>query len=782
MATETDVFAQINSLFPDPELVASPVEIALVAETLGKRDFAKVLLEETNPKSLSVKSYRLAKKLEQEDPDFHPYGISTLTTYDNQQFNALPLFWLRNQNIDIDSCWWNIFTETRAGYNNVSTPYNDEFWRRDLRDPDINRIPGEDHILLSERLGKIDPREALPYEAVYPEWFTAHPEYVKTDKILQQLGIDIPTLLDNYRESGSDKDIDHIMLGYFLPLLPLTDGMAEYTFKYFKEILKDKVFAAPLTKKTSPCVQYALDKDGLYTETGNLNSFLNLEGTTLSELKDNNYYYEYEFGARQAFTRFTDPRRQMSLEFNVDNIIVRKVKGRLPKSWHNTIHVTVGKGAPIPEFTAYADVLYPTDPNQTSFPFTAQELEDYDNNVSEQYQKGFASSGFLNIDPVAYISFRRQKVFIDGYSPSEDWDLETTTDLNAATTKEYYEEIIIVNPRVEYRGIYGADHKSKVAWNLFHDGSEETDFEVYWSTLDKNNIFRFDLGNNRYTKKTVGTRFIGEFIDSDALVIPVLYPVVSKLRLKDREEVVSRSLSILSLAIVRRKVSKLKKLVGILIVIFVIVFIFIPQTIAVLEGLTAAAANGTLLTYVATVYVQTQIIGFVSDEFINLLVNELGIEAAGYIVFAITAFVGFKQLGNSQYLEGIEFLPTMLKLTSNIEDSYQREISEGLKDIQKKQDLFNQEYEESLDALEAIQKELLPDPNLALTREIYMYNFTTETPSEFFNRTVGTKNPGIGEPSFAKEHVARMLRLSHKEQPAIVTEELSDKDYFKLLI
>jgi hypothetical protein len=811
MSTETDVFAQITPLITDETI--SPVELALAAEALngaGANIFGKILLEELSPQAIASKTFRVATKLRQNDPDYHPYGLPSITYFDGRVEEGLPTFWLRNQNIDINSCWWNIFTENGGAYNNRRTSLNDDYWIRDLDDPDIDRVPGENFTLLSERFPEIrrssdrtgftSAEPYIPHELVYPEWFKAHPEYVKTDKILQdELGIDAANLIGAIRDGESSDDVDHMLLGYYLPLLPLNDGSAQYSFNFFKDIAKDKAFSNSTTsqKQTSPCIQYALDKNGLYKESGNRVPYLNNEGNTLGQIKNNNYYWEswvvppILWGSPETIFKYVDPRDEMNLEFTCQGFLVRKVKGRLQDSYHNKVICTVGKGLPLfPEFTAYADVLYPTDPTQSTFPYTAQQLEAYDDNVSKVYQNNLKnlSSGFISIDPPAYISFMRQKVFRDGVDGFEDWDFETTTDLNSQNNSVYYEEIIIINPRIEYRGIYGAAFKSKKAYKLFHDGRNyEGDSGVYWKTLDKNRIYRFWESRNLYQQETSGRSFNNadeenDFEESDALIIPLTYGALYRLYLKDREEVVTRALCLLTIAIVRRRVSSLKKVVAALIIIFIIVSIVIPGAQAFTKELAAAYAKGELFKFLAIKYLEYKGYELIADEIVELLVDKFGFDLAGQIIAVITVYATFKVMKDPTLLTGDDFLDHMLKMTANFDDSYGRAVSDEVSKIREEDQALQEEAKTKIDEIREIES-MLVDPNPNFQAELLVYNIVDESPGEFYNRTIENKNPGVELFDYAKNYLARYKTIIYDELPAIHDSEgLDEEDYLDQLI
>ena len=133
-STDTDVYAQINPLITGD--VADPVTLAVHIDNFGG-NFDDAFLEETLPAALSTSIRKIVGRLEDGDgnpnPSYHPYGLPTLTidvditNYATRAaVKTLPLFWLRNQNIDLNSAFWNFFTETGSSYNNKATTFNND--------------------------------------------------------------------------------------------------------------------------------------------------------------------------------------------------------------------------------------------------------------------------------------------------------------------------------------------------------------------------------------------------------------------------------------------------------------------------------------------------------------------------------------------------------------------------------------------------------------------------------------------------------------------------------
>jgi hypothetical protein len=426
MATETDVFAQISRLFTEEPI--NPVQLALdiSARNRGVK-FDDVLFTQTLPSSVALQLVRVAQRLRENDPDYYPDGLPTLEFNEGLEIEnaeGLPLFWLRNNNIDIDSCWWNIFTENGGARNNRKTDFNDEYWHRDLDDPDIDRVPEEDFTLLSERFPEIK-RDSdrtgvsysgayVPYEVVYPEWFKAHPEYVQLENVLSPLGISAKSILDSFRESEDSDQVDAIMLGNFIGMLPRTREDALYIHEFFKYTFRKRAFASALPKLQSPCVTHALETEGFFSQYGDSLGWINKEGNNLSQLKNNNYYYEYRvFEDLPPFVddinvfTYKDVNEEFRLGYDADQIIIRKVKGKFKKNAsHGEISALAGKGSYFPEFTAFEQAVYPTDPTQESFPYTVAQLEAFDDNVLDIHQDEF--KGEIG-DPQVYISIKKQK-------------------------------------------------------------------------------------------------------------------------------------------------------------------------------------------------------------------------------------------------------------------------------------------------------------------------------------------------------------------------------------
>jgi len=650
MSTETDVFAQITPLITEEPINA--VELALSISANSGQDFGRVVTNQTLPSSLSLKLLRVAERIKQNDPDYYPDTLPSIrykTSLGRTDDQGLGLFWIRNQNIDIDSAWWNIFTERGLPYNNDATELNNEYWHRDLKDPDISRLPVDGEPLLSARPVPADANEAVPYELVYPEWFTAHPEYVQLDEIWQDLGLDIKSVLEGFRDSESNEDVDHIMIGNFAGLLPRTREDAIYTFNFFKRAFENVAFTSPTSKRISPCVQYALEQQGFSDKAGNVLGWINDEGTSLADFKNNNYYYEYEVipynlsDDTNVFT-FRDSNVELRLGFDVKQLLVRKVKGRFKDgASHGEVRALAGKGSHFPEFTRFGEAVYPTDPTQSSYPHSDTELENYDDAVLDIHDDFFDDRlvGLTSVDPQVYLTIQVQKDFSTNVRGTHPWDFETETDLNAFNDSVYYEEIIIVDPRVKYQGIYSTGFKSQPAYKAFHRGLTET---VFWESSDDDKIYKFDQGSSEYELRDIGDKFTADFEDSDALVLPISYEVAIQLRAKERDTLLQTSLAVLSISIVRRKQSRFSQILGAVLTVVAIVAAiagFVQFGQALLGATTIAEVTSVLVTY----YLYGEAISFISDEIIEILIEQLGIEAAAYVAIALSLYAttkGFK--------------------------------------------------------------------------------------------------------------------------------------------
>jgi len=773
-STETVVYAQRSVLNQGAFL--NPIQVIYSPDVIVT-DYIEPLTLEAIPNSYAGKVNKLVGSMKA-NPSIHPYGLPVLNvprTSITIVEEALPMFWLRNQNIDIDSCWWNIFTEKGTKNNNKATDYNDKYWHRDLKDPDIDRVPDETFTLLSERPETVNltAEEAVPYELVYPEWFKAHPEYIATNKILKEFGLDVKTnLLDTVRESDDNKEIDHLFFGFFTTLIPSSKNDSEYTFRFFKYLFKDRAFAAPLIKQTSPCVQYALETEGFKTYTAEDFSFINDVGTTLTEKKNSNYFYEYkasddpEIDLTKIF-EYVDPRDETSIELQAQDIIIRKVIGKIAS--RKQYEVVIGKGALFPEFTNFGEVVYPTNP---TIPVTHSdaELDAYAVKVLDPHTELFQEiDGLQALEPPAYISIKVQKFARNNNKHA--WDIETATTLNSAANVDYYEEIIIINPRCEYRGIYNTAFKTPRAYKSFHSGD-------YWTTADKPEIYKYNPSSNVYVNVLIGSRFDGVTGDTDSLTIPVIRKVLNQLVLKEREEVLNKSLSIITISIKRTKVSFLEKNLGTIIqIVFIVVGVITINPSLIKEGITLT--NIALWARVlATAYIQSIAFGIASDIVIGFLVNQFGLEDAGIIaalVIIVSTIYGFSE--NPEYFNSKAF-----KLSSNFDDSFvEFSQEEFARDLEK----FEATRKENIRKLEDMDEQfeyLLADKDPNISLQTRLFQFTNESPQAFYDRTIGNLNPGIGVYEALATQIDRFKWITHTELPKIAVDEQSDDDYINNLV
>jgi len=555
MSTDTDVYAQRTQLIT--EQVNNPVTLSVIADATGTLEFSDALFEQFLPASISRKARAIFKKFQENDPDYHPDSLPVITLFDDpgQTEEGYPLLWLRNKNIDLDSVWWNLHNETDIPYSNHRpTDLNDTYWHVDLDDPDIDRIPEDPPTLLSSRdFVAIDEHVgvlAVPYEIVYPEWFKAHPEYVKTDAILQDLGIDLKVdILQPIRETENFRKIDNVLVGFFMGMLPQSRAQSEYLYQFFRHIFKNKAFQSALVKQTSPCVEYALSVDGLYSKTGEVKGFIYPGGTTLQNKKSQNYYYEYKASEDVSIDlnkifRLDDSKTDMSLELSAEEVLIRKVRGSIVSTAGASIEVVIGKGVPYPELIHFKGMVYPEDPTIASVNDPA-DVEAYDTNVIQPHVDAFVldTGGLVDIYPVAWIAIRKQKFA----KTSHAWDTESNTTLNNPKDIPYYEEIIIINPRVEYRSVYGEAHTTQRAYNAFYPGDA-------YETVDSPNIFTWNNGTEAFEETDIGTAFSEDEGDSEsvsALVVPIMESPLHRLRLKELDEVVSSSLSTITISVER---------------------------------------------------------------------------------------------------------------------------------------------------------------------------------------------------------------------------------------
>jgi len=793
MATDTDVFVQRTALIKADTV--NPVTTSNLINSFTDREYDSVLYDDLLPKSFATTVRKVAHKLDQGDPDYHPDGLPVINFFDEPltEQAAQPMFWIRNQNIDLDSCWWNIFSELGLGNNHTTpTDLNDSYWHRSLDDPDIDRIPADGYPLLSSRGvhafffdGKITAAGAVPYELVYPEWFTAHPEYIKTDAIVKKFGLDLKLdVLVPFRENENQRDIDNIWLGFFTSLLPGSRAEAEYSHKFFREVFKDLAFASTIAQSTSPCVEYALDAAGLYANDGALKGFINDEGVTLAQKKANNYYYEYKASTDPAVDLekvfvFTDPKNQMSIEFTADEILIRKVRGNIRNvtQYGHSIETVVGKGMPFPEFIHFKDSLYPEDPTAVTPTFSSAELNDYDDNVTQLHIDAFEQDegAFVPVYPVAWIATRMQKE-PSKYSANHPWDSETATDLNFAEGLDYYEEIIVINPRVEYRGIYSTPHRSIRAYEAFHSGDT-------WETTDNPNFLRWSTGSSAYVPIDAGTSFTdsgGDEESSDAIVLPTIVSVTNQLRLKEREELIARSFSVITMSVVRTHTSWRDEILPVVMAIVTIVLV-LTGLFNFAEGLKQAIAEKAFTgatKYLLKSYIGGKLFLAAADEIVEVLAKELGYELAGQIVAVITLAVTAKTLQDPT-AAGDDM---WLKLASNFDDSFVEISQERLEGIQEKSALLQAEQKVKMDKVEEQYEDLLLSEASLNNLRTYAFQFTDEPLSDLISRTIEDKNPGTKVYEFQEFRYTVYKSLDFKKTPMILTVEQTDEEYLNNLV
>jgi hypothetical protein len=695
------------------------------------------------------------------------------------------MFWIRRDNLDIDSAWWNYENETGLNFrrDDKVSPANNDYWIRDYNDPDIDRIPDEEDPefkLLSERPeveqvlrdANNNLRAAVPYELVYPEWFKLHPEFILVRDTLKDFNLDIQeNVLRNIRDSDDNRKVDHLIIGFFQGLLPQSNGEAEYLFKFFRELFKDKAFVNILPKSTSPCVTYATDPEGFYGKrlVAESDPFLGsiVSATNLADLKNKSYYYEYSAKTDSSVNlnnlfRFVDPLGKVRIDLEAKDIIIRKVVGSLPRG--KVIDVTVGKGSLLPEFTYFGEVPYPVDPNQTNIPSTP-ELLAWNTEILDDHIRLFG--GIQNIfgenwaeRPQTYIAIRMQKSRLTRF---DSWDNGATT---IPGTTPYYEEIIIVDPRMEYRGTYSEDFKTPSPFLIFYD------YE-YPKIFDDPDIFIY--GSGEFIKYEnfgyAGTRFQGKKEEADALAIPVLENVLSTMIFKTKEETLAKSfcLFVISIQVTEVEWYESEEFFQLLQIGFFIANLFTAGAFTSVQAFIEAVLVTAILTLAA---------GAIASELIELLVEEFGFEVAGIIAAIVTIIAVYFRIK----------LPTdvskqtelALQVASNFTDSYV-DISNA--DIQLQNEQFKEESEKRFADYEELKEEvdalMGADPNISATT--FIFSPPEETPSEFFNRVIGNLNPGADLYKIIESEVTRFKRITHTGLPEIAIDEPTLLDRLDIL-
>lgn len=779
MSTETDVFAQRTALFTDEDSVLNPVELANKIHLFSKEPFIDLLTYETLPGSFTRAVRKVSNNLNRGDANYHPHGLPHVKV-SGLSWDTYPIFWLRNQNIDLDSAWWGIFTEMGWSYNNNPTAFNDEYWRKDLNN--LAHIPEDNFTKLSEIpviqntiAAWKDPRDAVPIEIKHANWFKAHPEYVKTQAIMSEFGIDVKKdILDNFRQDPSHENFDHIMFGFFTSLVPRTQEEGEYLYRFFREMFKDKAWASPKAILHSPCVVSALKSEGFYNDSGSNLGWINETSSDLSTQKALNYHYQYSAISDgvdvSKLYEYVDPKNEMSLELNCDDVIIRKIAGTKNNKRHGDVDVVLGKGAYFPEFTHFGAAVYPDNPRKTSYSLSNAQLKAYDNNVLNIHEYLMTKEEVTNKDPTAWICIRCYKDFRT-HSAQHDWDRETQTTLNENWNGPYIEEIILINPRIEYRGIYGAAHKSPRTYKTLKDNS-------YTESLDSPYVMKFNQGLSRYVEKKVGSNWTAEQEDTDSLVVPLVPIILNQMILKRRELVIAFSMSVLSLAIVRTKTSWMDDLLKIAMIIAIVILVVVPGGQALLGELATISTLTELAVWVAVKYITFQGIELITEEIAEFLVDELGFEVAAQFLTIVVAVVTFKATTGDPSALTDQFL----SLATNFSDEYvsltQAEVQSGLEDLQ----AFGERTEGKLEELQEISDNLLGDvsPEVTLATKIYLLN--SETPSEFFNRTIEDKNPGIKTLEMIESEITRFKLLDHTKPPIIAGDEPDDDEFLDQMV
>jgi hypothetical protein len=785
--TDIDVFVQRLQLLQ--EQLIDPVSLALAAETEAGFDFGTVLTEDTLPNSLLIIARRMTRRLEQNNPDYHPFGLPKLSSPipGIGTRDTLPVFWLRNQNIDLNSCWWNIFTENDVSYTTSPTDFNDDYWVRDLDDPDIDRIPDENFTLLSERFPEAtrefrggDSYPFVPYELVYPEWFKAHPEYVKTTAIIEEFGLDVDDLIYAIRDNEDQDQVDHSIFGFFNSLQPKTEQEGFYLYEYFREVFKDVAFNQPLSKKQSRCVTFALDKNGFYDKEGKNVGWINPEGANLSQLKNNNYYYEKRFltetsinftNTLEPILEFTDPREELKLELLVEDVIIRKVRGNIKDLRHNDVRVLVVRGSTeFPEFNNFGQAVYPTNPTVSTYPFSAAQLEAYDDNVLDLHEFSYEGSFFG--DPDAAVVIQCQKKFSSHFS-KHPWDTETATTLNRDSDDDYYEEIIILNPRSKFKGIYSENHKSPPPFKALSPPEEE-DFFI---ASDDDKVWKFDRSSGRYVLKNFsGTGLIGEPQDAAGLVIPLLEKPLNSLLLKRREEVVGKSLSLLTMSIIKTKTSTFDKLFEAFVFGVSLYFAF-TGTAGFLSTLANQGYKEAFKQLVRS-YIKAKIIEEIAEEVIEFAAEEFGIEFAGQLATVATLYSTYTAITTpTNLLPDDELFLLTSQLNNEFIEYTTNEIETNIEQAQE----FQEAGYEKIEEIKKLEENAIGYADPENSRRILRYAFVEETPTEFFRRTTEIPNPGIDVFDLISTSISRWKRLSHEETPIIVAEDVNTLEELNVL-
>jgi hypothetical protein len=192
---------------------------------------------------------------------------------------------------------------------------------------------------------------------------------------------------------------------------------------------------------------------------------------------------------------------------------------------------------------------------------------------------------------------------------------------------------------------------------------------------------------------------------------------------------------------------------------------------AALAGLTVTEAIAYIAFRLTIEYIKYEVLSFISEEFVEFLVKELGLEVSAQVVALITlaASLGLGAKGGDE-------IGAMLSLSRNFNDAYVKYTGDLADQYLQTFETERAANEQFLQDLKDDYGDLLKDVNPNWSLATKMYLIADEEPSEFFSRTIENKNPGVATKDVIESQITRWKYLAHDEEPIIVTDEPSSAD------
>ena len=248
-----------------------------------------------------------------------------------------------------------------------------------------------------------------------------------------------------------------------------------------------------------------------------------------------------------------------------------------------------------------------------------------------------------------------------------------------------------------------------------------------------------------------------EVLDADGtsnIRIPISHILITDLKLKERVDLLYRSMSMAINVVQRTYTAGWKTFIAAvfppIMAAFQIISLVMPMLAAVAQGLTAAAIA--IVDFILTSYV--------FDSVFTFLVTKLDGVLGDILAVALFIYKGIDGKSSFESLHNMLTADVLVDAVTAITKIKQIELVEDFETLQEEYDEFNTELKDRQEEQDILTDGLVDNSDLlAGLIERTPQFFAYEDANSYYERAVHDKNAGVATKQFASTYVARMLTL-----------------------